>query len=490
VSEQTIEAPSIPRSTETADGEGRRTDALALVRDHPALSTGAGLVLLSFLLILWARARPGYDPYGWLVWGHQTLSLSLNTNGAPSWKPLPYLFTVPYAIFGKGALWLWMITAVSIGLSGVVFAGRIAYRLTGASPERRYAALAAAVIAGLSVLGIRDYMHYILSDQSDPMIVTLCLAAIDCHLSKRNRWAFALGVLACLGRPEVWPFLGLYALWAWRAIPAMRVMIGAGLAVIPLLWFGIPALTADSFFVAGNLAEHSPRALHHSQVSGVLDRFFDLHFLPLQLGALVAIGLAIVRRNRTTLAIAAGAAAWVIVEVAFALHGWPAIPRYVFEPAAIVGVLAGIAVGWLLVDPPSLRSPLGMTGIVASLALVGTMIPAAVARVKDERKDLYHERGRTRQINRLPVVIGRLGGPAAIRFCGQPTTEVGFQSILAWQMGMNVGSVGFKIDRNIRRGFPIVVFAPPSYGWRVRPVHTAAARRARCHPLHTATSLR
>ena len=277
MSEQTIDAPSIPRSTKTADGEGKRTDVLALVREHPAISTGAGLALLSFLLILWARARPGYDPYGWLVWGHQTLSLSLNTNGAPSWKPLPYLFTVPYAIFGKGALWLWMITAVSIGLSGVVFAGRIAYRLTGATPERRYAALAAAAIAGLSVLGIRDYMHYILSDQSDPMIVTLCLAAIDCHLSKRHRWAFALGVLACLGRPEVWPFLGLYALWAWRAMPPMRVMIAAGLALIPLLWFGIPALTADSFFVAGNLAEHSPRALHHSQVSGVLDRFFDLH---------------------------------------------------------------------------------------------------------------------------------------------------------------------------------------------------------------------
>jgi len=30
--------------------------------------------------------------------GHQTLAGNLNTNAAPSWKPLPYLFTVPYAI--------------------------------------------------------------------------------------------------------------------------------------------------------------------------------------------------------------------------------------------------------------------------------------------------------------------------------------------------------------------------------------------------------
>ena len=32
-----------------------------------------------------------------------------------------------------------------------------------------------------------------------------------------------LGVLASLGRPEVWPFLGLYAIWAWRAKRARSI---------------------------------------------------------------------------------------------------------------------------------------------------------------------------------------------------------------------------------------------------------------------------
>ena len=49
------------------------------------------------------------------------------------------------------------------------------------------------MFAGVAVLGIQDYMHYILSVQSDPMIVTFCLAAIDCHLSGHPRWAFAFG---------------------------------------------------------------------------------------------------------------------------------------------------------------------------------------------------------------------------------------------------------------------------------------------------------
>ena len=200
-------------------------------------STAAALLVLSFVIVVWANTRPGFDPYGWLVWGHQTIVGSLDTNAAPSWKPLPYLFTVPFALFGHYQVWLWMIASLAISLSGVVFAGRIAYRLVGAAPERRWAGFVAAAFAGLGVLGLTDgvqgYWHYLLSAQSDPMIVALCLGAIDCHLSGRPRWAFTLGALASLGRPEVWPFLGLYVIWAWRAIPSMRRLIVVGIGLPP-----------------------------------------------------------------------------------------------------------------------------------------------------------------------------------------------------------------------------------------------------------------
>ena len=110
-----------------------------------------------------------------------------------------------------------MITSAAISLSGAIFAGRIAFKLTAAPPERRWAAWVAAMFAGLALLGIQNYFHYILSSQSDPMIVALCLAAIDFHLDGRTRTAFVMGALAGLGRPEVWPFLGLYLVWAWRS---------------------------------------------------------------------------------------------------------------------------------------------------------------------------------------------------------------------------------------------------------------------------------
>ncbi|MBV9682835.1 MAG: hypothetical protein JO046_13665, partial [Solirubrobacterales bacterium] len=56
-----------------------------------ALGSAVGLLVISTATLLWARTRPGFDPYGWLVWGQQTVAGNLNTNAAPSWKPLPFL---------------------------------------------------------------------------------------------------------------------------------------------------------------------------------------------------------------------------------------------------------------------------------------------------------------------------------------------------------------------------------------------------------------
>ena len=45
-----------------------------------------------------------------------------------------------------------------------------------------------------------------------------------------------LGLLACLLRPEVFPFLAAYGLWLWFAEPAhRRLTVGVAVA-LPLLW--------------------------------------------------------------------------------------------------------------------------------------------------------------------------------------------------------------------------------------------------------------
>ncbi|MBV9424674.1 MAG: hypothetical protein JOZ98_17315 [Solirubrobacterales bacterium] len=467
MSESTLEqrsvAPAPARGTAS-----RAPGAGPLIRKHPELIIAAVLLVVSTLIVVWARTRPGFDPYGWLVWGHQTLTGSLDTNAAPSWKPLPYLFTVPYALFGHYQVWLWMITVVAVSLAGVVFAARIAYRLTDAGPERRYAAIAAGAFAGLALLGIRDYAHYVLSSQSDPMIVTLCLGAIDCHLSGRPRWAFVLGALASLGRPEVWPFVAAYAIWGWRTIPAMRTLIVASVAVVLALWFGIPALTSRSPFVAGTNALGSGRALHSGRVLGTIDRFLDLHETPLELLALISVGFALARRDRATLAIAAGAVAWVILEIAFALHGWPGLPRYMFEAAAVMVVIAAVGVGRLLAEPPRLA---GVAGVALVAVAVALLVPPALSRARIERKDLRVQRARTKQINRLAGTITSLGGAARLRGCGEPLTRLEYQTILAWELRVNVSRVGFKYGPAIHSRRPVVLFTPHARGWKVQALH-------------------
>ena len=67
--------------------------------------------------------------------------------------------------------------------------------------------------------------------------MALLLAAIDAHLCRRPRLAFAVLVLAALGRPEVWPFAGLYAVWLWLRVPGARPWALVGLALIPASWF-------------------------------------------------------------------------------------------------------------------------------------------------------------------------------------------------------------------------------------------------------------
>jgi hypothetical protein len=491
VSEQTLQAPPRLRRPAAAASAAwaRRGTAAELAYRWRWVLGAIGLLALSTVIVLAARVRPGYDPYGWLVWGHLTVHLALDTNGAPSWKPLPFLVTVPFALTGHYALWLWMIGSVAVSLSGFVFAWRIAFRLTDAPPERRYAAYAAGLCAAVALGLIANYSHFVLSAQSDTMIVSLCLAAIDCQLSGRLRWAFWLWVLAALGRPEAWPFLGLYVVWIWRRKPERQVELVAGLALVPLLWFGIPALTAKSFFIAGDNALHSPRQLHGSKIFGTIGRFLDLNGKAVLVPAALATVLAAFQRRRTVLLLAAGVALWVLVEVAFAIHGWPAVPRYLFEAAGVVAVLAGVFVGRVILDLPPLVSRLrtglspqlaGWCAVVVLAVLAGAMLPQARAQYRIERHDLVHERARATAFNRLSGVISRLG-TARILACGQPNIPIGYQSVLGWYMGVKIGQ--FYVNQKVIRlhPHPLVNMYPTSTGWKVFPSHLAtAAQRARC----------
>jgi hypothetical protein len=511
MSDHTLEAPplQIPEAPPRTTGRPAENRLFVLARRYPWVLGAIALLLVSFVVVLWAGVRPGYDPYGWLTWGKLTIHGNLDTNGAPSWKPLPFLFTVPFALFGKYQLWLWMVTSVAISLAGPVFAWRIAFRLTNADPARRYASYVAGLSAAVVMLLMQDpiapasYIHYLLSAESDTMIVALCLAAVDCHLSGRHRWAFWMWWLASLGRPEVWPYYGLAGIWLWVKAPGYRRWLITSVVLLLILWFGIPGLTSKSFLTAGNIAQNSPRAIHGNKVTGVITRFHQLQGTTVWIASLLAIAVAAFRRNRTVLVLAAGAVFWVLIEIAFALHGWPAVPRYLFEPGAVFSVLAGVFIGWLILELPGLlaapvrrvgasriSSPLatrlGAWGTVIVLAVIaGTMFGTAHRQYRLERVDLSHERARALEIGRLSVVIQKLGA-ARILACGQPNIPIGYQSQFGWYADVKIGALYVSPTYERKHPHPLVNFNPHSNGWDVAPSlprNVSAATAARCSGL-------
>ncbi len=446
------------------------------------------VVVIALLFVLITGMRPAFDAYGWLVWGHQALHLNLNTNAAPSWKPLSFLFTFPYALLGRAALWLWMVTAVAAAVAGAVFGGRIAYRLT-ADGSPRYAAMAAALFAGAGVLGIEGYGHFVLIAASDPMIVTLCLAAIDFHLTRRHRLAWWMLVLAALGRPEAWFALVAYAGWGWRSVPALRRDVVIGSIAVLVLWFGIPILTSHNWFAAGDVASTSSTPVPGNKFAGVINRFLGLYEFPIQLTVLIAIGLAAIRRDFTWLILAGFAGLWVAVEIGFALHGWGASPRYMFEPAAVLVVLAGAGVGRLLGIAPGLAL-VRWTAVAGVIGLIVAMAPHIQIRARLLHNGIVLGRQWALQIRRLRTVIAKEGGPARIRSCGQAVTTISFQSILAWEMGENVSEVGWSPPYWTSLKRPIVVFQPVGAGFVVTAVNPAPGQARRCSRLHTQTSFK
>jgi hypothetical protein len=312
-------------------------------------------------------------------------------------------------VFGHYALWLWMVTSLAISLSGLIFAWRIAFRLTYSRPERRYASYVAGLFAAGFLFAMQDpvgnfnYTHYVLSAESDTMIVAICLLAVDLHLSGHHKAAFWIWWLGSLGRPEVWPFYGLAGLWLWRYAPSYRRWLYASVVLLAFLWFGIPGLSSKSFLTAGNIAENSPRAIHGNKITGTITRFHELLPNTIWVLAVLTVAWAAWRRRIAILVVAAGAILWVLIEIAFALHGFPAVPRYMFEAGAIVGVLAAVFIGRIVHELPGLLSALaqriagarisarlatavGTWGTVLALVIVsGSMLGAAHRQERLER---------------------------------------------------------------------------------------------------------
>lgn len=432
---------------------------------------------------------PSYDPYGWLVWGHQVLFGHLDLNAAPSWKPLTFVFTLPYALFDGLAPKLWSVTANVGTLAMAVFAWRIAYRLCDDVRVGRWgvaAAVVGALFAAVAELGMQGLSHLDFIANSDPLNTALVLAAIDAHLCRRPRLAYAVLFGAGLGRPEVWPFIVLYGGWlAWR-VPGARALVLAGWVLTLAIWFVPTGVWSKSILQAGNLDLNKSTAIQGNKILGVADRWVDLTDWPTQVAALLGVAIGVARRDRRVLVLTGAALLWVIVEIAFAYHGFSAVPRYVMESAAVMIVIAGVGVARLLAGLPGLafsstRRPARVLGPLVVVGILAVLVPFAHVREFRVREQLPAVRNFGVRVGHLTSAVHRAGGPRTILACGEVAARNQYQSQLAWAMGLNVSQVYFKPTLLLRVHRRMVLFTQVGLnGWRVAPYNVPASMAARC----------
>lgn len=430
----------------------------------PGTAALLGICLALAAASLALPAVLGYDPWAWLVWGRELTRGKLSTDGGPSWKPLPVLVTTVLAPFGGAAPDLWLLLVRAGGLFGLVLAYRLAARFAGP---------VAGTVAATALLLTPDaesrWLRHLLQGNVEPLLVALCLWAVQRHLDGRHGQAVLLGAAAALLRPEVWPLLALYTGWLlwreprWRVVPA--------LGAVPLAWFGADWWTSGDPWRGAETARVLSGTWGQRLVTA-LDRIADVVIAPVWAAAAVCVVVAVRRRTPAPVVLAAGALAWMAVVAAMAaVYGYAALSRFLALPAAVLCVLTGIATAIVVTAPRRAA----LRWLVAA-ALLAAALPSAAPRTGWLAIQLSGAAADVKLRDDLDRAIALAGGRDAVLGCGVlavDTAEVGTQWLrpaLSWQLDVSLARVEYGLAS---RPGVAVVRTGSSWAASLRPVPAA-----------------
>jgi hypothetical protein len=420
------------------------------LRRAPALAVAAALIFAAASLAL--PYFPVYDPWAWLVWGREVAHGSLETTGGPSWKPLPVLLGAPLSLLGGAAPSAWLLVARAGWLCAPLLAGLLAARLSGEGTGR-WRWVAAAVAAGSVALTADSFtppLRQFTGGLSEPLLVAFVLGAIWAALDERPGWILGLGAAAALLRPEVWPFLALWACFASGGRPRLRAAAITAAILIPLAWF-VPDILG-----AGNPLEGGETAR-----SGGIEPLDGLAVLGRALAAPLAacwIGLALLLwqgdfvnhwltkaphgedPDRPVAILLAGAAAWTLLVALMAIAGFAGLPRFLAPATAIAAILGSVGIA----RAAQKNQPFVMAALVIALA-------GFTWRAAQVPGDLNVVERQTHSVNHLFDLVDKTG-KAPLLACQDRArmTRVREQTALAWKLEEPIATV--PIRRNPRYG--------------------------------------
>jgi hypothetical protein len=406
------------------------------------LAACVALAALSLLL----PSEPSYDPFAWLVWGREIAHGALDTTGGSSWKPLPVVFTTLFAPLSKVddaiPVALWMLVARTGSLLALALAFRLAARLAGGG----VAGAIGGAVAALTLLVLPDWLQFTAHGSEAPWAVALMLWAIERHLDGCREHAFALGVLACLLRPELVPFLAAYTLWLWWAEPRRRPLVVASVVLSATAWLVPEWIGAGNPLDGARQATGEPVwSLSHAERPwlAALELAHDHAGLLVELLALAAVLWALAARRLAPLLLAAVVAAVAALFALMTQAGFSGNPRYVLPALALTCVLAGVGSARVLAAAGVLTRRLSpaLGAAAAAIVLMAVAVPFAEERAERMEREL-HQVGVRMDLHRdLSTAVDRLGGPLAVGALGTATANRAYHSHLAWELKVPISVV-------------------------------------------------
>jgi hypothetical protein len=389
-------------------------------------------VALAALSLLVAD-RPAYDPTAWLIWGREIVHADLSTVAGPSWKPLPVAITTPLALTGDTAApLLWLVVARTGGLLALVAAYKLAARLAGP---------VAGAVAAVGLLLEDVFVLHAARGNSEGIQVALGLWAIDRHLDGRTRQAFLLALAGGLLRPEAWPLVAAYGLWLVATRRERLALVAAGGAAVLALWLIPEYIGSGNFFRAADRAR-IPVAGSPAQASfpflAVFTNAAKALIVPVYVGAVAAVALAVRRRDQTVLGLAAVATAFMVCVGLGAEAGFTGNQRYVIVPAGITAVLGGV--GWArLAGLARSRGAWALAAVAAAACL--PFLVGGVRRLDSRVHTVVRE---SERYSSLADAIDAAGGRAVLTRCLPVFTAWPDTKAVAWDLKVHQFQVGIS----------------------------------------------
>ena len=420
-----------------------------------ALTVAACLLLAALSLL--GPSEPSYDPWAWLVWGRELALLKLDTTGGPSWKPLPVAFTTVFAPLsalddGIPAA-LWMVVARAGGLLALALSFTLSGRIVGGAGGGVASRGRSPWSPSLLTPG---WIRYLFHGNEAPLAIGLGLWAVDRHLEGRRGWALVLGGLVCLARPELFLFLGLYALYVWWRAPALRALTAATLTLVPAAWL-VPSWvgSGDPLFAGGQARSEPSWSLSLAAVPwrAALGLAQSQTWLVLELGALAALAfaLAALRWPRlprpahpgAAVALAGFGGSVLLLYAGMTEAGFSGNVRYVL-PAPWWRSPCSAAWAWRCCSTPPLESRSPLRASVAVTALAAALLGLAQPALRDHLRTADVETREAIERSRLHTDLERAVdglGPRYVTYFGPATVNRSYQTHLAWELKLPLGAV-------------------------------------------------